>query len=90
MKSKGAKIARRGLAREAVEAEVEREGKMSRAEVLRCKTRYFVDGGVIGGRAFVSNVVKSLIGSYLSEERKSTGSKMPKHSGSLWSMRQLE
>ena len=83
------KVSRKGISSEAVEAELEREGRMSRAEVLRSKTRYFIDGGVIGGREFVSNMVKSLKGNYLSEDRKSEGKKMPKHGGSLWSMRRL-
>ncbi len=83
------KVVRKGISHEAVEAEKERDGRMSRAAVLRCKTRYFVDGGVIGGKEFVSGVVKSLRGNYLQEDRKSEGSKMPRHKGSLWSMRRL-
>jgi putative transposase len=83
------KVARKGMSNEVVEAAMERDGRLSRAAVLRCKTRYFVDGGVIGGKEFVSGVVKSLMGSYLKEDRKSKGSKMPRHKGSLWSMRRL-
>lgn len=83
------KVVRKGMSHEAVEAEKEREGRLSRAEVLRCKTRYFIDGGVIGGKEFVGRVVRSLKGNYLSEDRKSEGSKMPRHKGSLWSMRRL-
>jgi REP element-mobilizing transposase RayT len=84
------KQVRRGFRSEDVEREQERGGKMRLSEVLRIKTHYFVDGGVIGGREFVKDVVESLRGGYLSAERKSNGSKMPDHDGELWSMRQLE
>lgn len=85
----GGKVTRKGISHEEVEAVRKVEGRMGRAEVLRCKTRYFVDGGVIGGKEFVSSVVKSLKGSYLRENRKSEGSRISKHQGCLWSMRQL-
>ena len=84
------KVKRKGVSREAVECEAEREGELSLSEVLRCKTRWFMDGGVIGGRRFVREVIESLRGEYLSEERKGNGSKIPDHKGELWSMRQLE
>jgi putative transposase len=32
---------------------VREKGKLPRAEVLRCRLRYFIDGGVLGSRAFV-------------------------------------
>jgi REP element-mobilizing transposase RayT len=81
---------RKGFRAEDVEREKEKRGQMRLSEVLRSKTNYFVDGGVIGGREFVKGVVKSLRGSYLSAERKSNGSKMPDHAGELWSMRRLD
>jgi putative transposase len=49
---------RRGYSREEVEEILERNGKLSRAEVLRCKTRYFTDGAVIGTKAFVNGFYK--------------------------------
>ena len=33
---------------------MEKNGKLSRAELLRCKTRYFTDGAVIGSKSFVN------------------------------------
>lgn len=84
------KETRKGIQREDVEKAQQREGELSLAEVLRCKTKYFIDGGVIGGRSFVKGVVEGLRGNYLSETRKSNGLKMPRHRGHLWSMRQLE
>ena len=47
-----------------------RNGELSLSEQLRCKTRWFMDSGVIGGREFVKNVVDGLRGGYLSEKRK--------------------
>jgi putative transposase len=80
---------RRGFSREEVEREQESGGKMSLSRVLRSRTKYFIDGGVIGGRMFVKGVVEELRGNYLSEDRKSNGSKMPAHGGNLWSMRNV-
>ena len=70
-------VKRKGFSKEKVEAAQEKGGKMSLATSLRCKTRYFVDGGVIGGRAFVKQVVDKLKGGYLSESRVSDGSRIP-------------
>jgi hypothetical protein len=36
------------------EETVRAEGKLPLATVLRCRIRYFTDGGVLGGRAFVA------------------------------------
>src|SRR5690606_32396536 len=35
------------------------KGILTRAEMLRCRVRYFVDGAVIGSRAFVDEVFNS-------------------------------
>ena len=70
------KKVRKGFSKEVKEAVEEREGELSLAEALRCRTRYFVDSGVIGGREFVSGVVNRLKGSYLKEDRKSEGCKV--------------
>ena len=45
---------RRGYSREEIEEILEKNGALSRAEMLRCKTRYFTDGAVIGSKAFVN------------------------------------
>lgn len=47
---------RLGLSRAAVEAEENRSGVLSVAEVLRGKVRYFCDGAVFGGLEFVETV----------------------------------
>ena len=84
------KAKRRGINREAVEYEIKRGGELALSEVLRCKTRWFMDGGVVGGKEFVREVITGLRGVYLSETRKSKGSQVPDHRGKLWSMRQLD
>lgn len=49
---------RRGYSRQEVDEILENNGKLSRAEMLRCKTRYFTDGAVIGSKAFVNGFFK--------------------------------
>ena len=39
---------------------MEKNGKLSRAELLRCKTRYFTDGAVIGSKSFVNGFFKQV------------------------------
>jgi hypothetical protein len=33
---------------------------LSRAELLRCRVRYFTDGAVIGGKSFVNEVFSAM------------------------------
>lgn len=46
---------RRGYSREEIEKILNKNGKLSRTELLRCKTRYFTDGMVIGTKDYVKN-----------------------------------
>ncbi|MFT6794836.1 MAG: putative transposase [Rubritalea sp.] len=99
----GENVKRRGFSTEEVEKEVENAGMLGVAEILRCKTRSFVDGGVIGGKSFVQSVVENLKGNYLKADRKSGASKIPQRGGrgkqgqkskvgkrvGLWSMRRI-
>ncbi|MCP5539204.1 MAG: transposase [Akkermansiaceae bacterium] len=50
---------RKGFSQERVEAEVERGGKLSIPEILRCRVRYFCDGAVFGSVEFVNDVFES-------------------------------
>ena len=45
-----------GITPEKVAEVIRAKGKLSMAEYLRCRVRYFVDGGVIGSRGFVEQV----------------------------------
>ncbi len=47
---------RRGLSQRAVAEELRRGGEISLAQALRCKTRYFCDGVVLGSGEFVDRV----------------------------------
>ena len=49
-----------GLSRAAVEAELARGGKLPLAEILRCKVRYFCDGGILGSTRFVDEAFDRL------------------------------
>lgn len=90
---------RKGFSAEEVEKELGKEGKLGDSVVLRCKTRSFVVGGVIGGKEFVKGVVERLKGDYLREDRKSLANKLPRQQrdnkvknaklASLWSMRRI-
>ena len=56
--SKGemAAVYRDRIPREKARKVLARGGKLSQAEYLRCKVRYFSDGAVIGGKAFVEEM----------------------------------
>jgi putative transposase len=51
---------RRGLTRAAVLAVMTERGRVPRADYLRCRVRYFVDGLVLGSRGFVDEVFGAL------------------------------
>jgi len=53
---KNAKGNRRGFDRAEVLAVRENKGTLTRAQMLHCRVRYFVDGAVLGSRAFVNRV----------------------------------
>ncbi len=50
------KPGRKGMSPADVEAEIDRGGKLSVAEILRCKVRYFSDGAIFGSVDFVNEV----------------------------------
>ena len=82
---------RKGFSQEEVEREQDRDGQLSIAAIASCKSRYFVEGAVLGSQAWVNSVIEGLKGDYLKSDRK-TGSCKPrgklKKSG-LWSLRCL-
>jgi len=82
---------RKGFSESDVEKEQAREGQLSIAEIASCKSRYFVEGAVLGSRQWVNDVIEGIKGDYLSPERKGKSSKPQgalKKSG-LWSLRKL-
>jgi REP element-mobilizing transposase RayT len=58
---------RRGYSREEIDEILEKKGKLNKADILRCRTRYFADGTVIGSRAFVERFLKRVKGSLKGE-----------------------
>lgn len=44
---------RRGYSRAKIDEILEKNSNLSRAEMLRCKPRYFTDGVAIGNKSFV-------------------------------------
>jgi len=53
------KKGRRGFDTERIEAEIERGGKLSIPEILRCRVRYFCDGAVFGSVEFVNSIFEA-------------------------------
>jgi putative transposase len=81
------RIVRRGMEPEVL-AQLVKSGKdLSMAQVLSCRVRYLVDGGVIGSREFVKRIVNAERGRRLPANRKSEGSRTGM--GSLFSLRKL-
>ncbi|MBX7207904.1 MAG: transposase [Verrucomicrobiaceae bacterium] len=58
--NKDGTMKKRGLDRKKAAKELARGGKLPAHELLRCRVRYFTDGAVIGGRAFVDGVFTAL------------------------------
>ena len=82
---------RRGFAQEKVDAELARDGKLGRTELLRCRVRYFSDGLAIGTRAFVEGFFQATKDRLFSEGRKSGARKMRGGDwGGLFSARDLQ
>ena len=48
-----------GFSTERIEAEIERGGKLSIPEILRCRVRYFCDGAIFGSVEFVNEVFQA-------------------------------
>jgi putative transposase len=82
---------RKGFSQEEVEGEQDRGGQLSIAAIASCKSRYFVEGAVLGSKEWVNEVIEGLKGDFLKTDRKSASSKPKgklKKSG-LWSLRCL-
>ncbi|MDD2597876.1 MAG: transposase [Kiritimatiellae bacterium] len=62
-------VTKAGLSSAAVQKVVENDGKLSLCEVLRCKVRYFSDGGVIGSADFVKEVLQNHKNLFCSQQR---------------------
>ena len=55
VKPDGREVSRRGFTQEEIEAVWKAGGKLTMAQVLRCRVTYFTEGIAIGGRGFLSS-----------------------------------
>jgi len=85
----GRKYRRRGMTRAKALAEL-RDGKtLSKADLLRCRVRYFSDGLVLGSRDFVEKAFEEKR-DWFGAKRKSGARGIPIQGGSLFSLRDLK
>ena len=66
---------RKGFSKKDVEEIIESGGKLNWAQVLRCKTRYFTDGLVMGSRQFVESYFQELKEKTGQYEKRKTGAR---------------
>ena len=80
---------KKGFSKERVEAVLKSGGKLSRADLLRCRVRWFSDGVAIGSKDFVEGVFKGCR-SYFGAKRKNGARKIREDAaGSLHALREL-
>jgi REP element-mobilizing transposase RayT len=80
---------KKGFSKERVEAVLKGGGKLSRADLLLCRVRWFSDGVAIGSKGFVEGVFKGCR-SHFGEKRKDGARKIREDAaGSLHALREL-
>jgi putative transposase len=80
---------KRGFSKERVEAVLKSGGKLSRADLLRCRVRWFSDGVAIGSKGFVEGVFQGCR-SYFGAKRKEGARKIREDgAGTLHALREL-
>jgi putative transposase len=82
-------VLRRGVSPERVREVLEKRGKLTLAELVRCKVRYFSDGAVIGTKEFVEEVFEGHRGQ-MGAKRKSGARRIGVAEGDLHSLRDLK
>jgi len=87
--SKKQKQKRAGIGSAKVAAEKQRQGKLGRAALLRCRVRYFTDGLVLGSKSYVDGVLARYRGHF--GPRRTSGARALREDAqaSLFSARQL-
>jgi putative transposase len=80
---------RKGLSKAQVQEVIEKKGKLSRYEMLRCRVRYFTDGVALGTKEFVNTVFTSERARF--GEKRKTGARRLSHvdAGELRTLRAL-
>jgi hypothetical protein len=64
----GVKQGKAPLTTEQLQKVVKAHGKLPLAEVLRCRLRYFTDGVVLGGKAFVAKYIAEFVDGRVEED----------------------
>jgi REP element-mobilizing transposase RayT len=80
---------RRGISKRQVEEVLAAGGQLSEAEMLRCRTRYFLDGLVMGSESFVNEVFGMMRG-YFGTKRQSGARRMRGVATELCTIRDLQ
>jgi REP element-mobilizing transposase RayT len=80
---------RMGFSREVVNAVLEGEGKLTLAQALRCRVRYFSDGVALGSKAFVEDVFERNREQFGVKRKRGARPLRKTQSGELCTMRDL-
>jgi len=82
------KVVRQGVTAEAARQTLKDKGKLSAAELVRLRVRYFTDGWVLGSREFVETAFTENRDQF-GPKRKDGARKIGETSASLYSLRRL-
>ena len=82
------KVVRRGVSAESARAVLAKGGKLSSAELVRLRVRYFTDGMALGSQEFVEGVFDSQRGRF-GPKRKKGGRRMPESDAPFYTLRHL-
>jgi len=81
-------VVRRGVSAEESKAVLEAKGKLSAAELVQLRVRYFSDGLVIGGKEFVEGIFGQHREKF-GPKRKDGARKITESAGGLFALRRL-
>jgi hypothetical protein len=85
----GRRFRKRGMRREKALAELQKGKALSKAELLRCRVRYFSDGLVLGSREFVERAFAEKR-EWFGQKRKTGARGLPVEGGGLFALRDLK
>jgi hypothetical protein len=89
MAAKGVGAKKSGFSKERVEAVLRSGGKLSRAELLRCRVRWFSDGVAIGSKGFVEGVFTKCRGHFGAKRKDGARKVREDAAGGLHALREL-
>ncbi|OYW70957.1 MAG: hypothetical protein B7Z37_29120 [Verrucomicrobia bacterium 12-59-8] len=81
-------VVRRGVSVETVRAVLAERGKLSPAELVRLRVRYFTDGVVLGSKEFVEGIFETQRERF-SPKRKEGGRRMAESETPFYTLRRL-